>query len=134
MSIPKAIDKSRYAKFKFFLIYMAIEETCKLNLSKFTTRCGKFSDPPPLLSTLYVDIGQISQPQTQPGPPSPIPFHSSQFQVPHFEVSRVGMSIIISQKYSTLLYFYSNCAPIRDIDPNYSGLYRYNPNLKLKLI
>ena len=129
MSIPKAIDKSRYAKFKFFLIYMAIEETCKLNLSKFTTRCGKFSDTPPPLSTLHVDIGQISQPQTQPGPPSPIPFHSSQFQVPHFEVSWVGVSNIISHKYSTLLYYYFNSAPVIDIDPNCSWLYRYNPNL-----
>ena len=30
---------------------------------------------------------EIAQPQTRPSPPSPTPFHSSQFRVPHFEVN-----------------------------------------------
>ena len=64
--------------------------------------------------------------------------------------SRVGVSIIISQKYSTLstllhctqvshllLSRHKKCsylAPIRDIDPKFFGLCRYDPNLKLELV
>ena len=93
-----------------------------------------------------------------PGPVQPAPPLSIQANSEYLILkwtSRVGVSIIISQKYysttttttTTALHCTqvshlllsrhkkrSYWAPIRDIDPKFFGLCRYDPNLKLELV